>query len=417
MVTGLEVGRNHKAGKLYNRSLILRLILNRGPVSRLTLSRLTQLSPAALTILTGTLIAEGLLIELEGEEDVDSEPGRAGRRSTPLDLNPTAGRTLGVHITPRLVRVGLVSLKGGLLDQERLGPADRHPQITLKLITQAAQEIINRNGLTNQQVLGMGVGAVGLVDAKRGVNLRALSVGWQDVPLKAELEKTLGIAVYADNNVRGMALAESLFGHGRSRKFSNIAVVYVGAGVGCGIIAEGEIYRGSGWAAGEIGHTIVDPHGQTCYCGAQGCLETVASEAAMLEAARQEVRQNSSGLLAKLAQGDSSQTSIEHLLITAQDGDKAATGIIERAGEGMGIAVVNLVKALSPDTVIFAGRVTREAKGFVPKVEEVLRRSSAPPGPELTVLTSSLDDNIGLIGAAALALQEFLYSQPSGVRG
>jgi predicted NBD/HSP70 family sugar kinase len=413
----LALGRNHRAGKLYNRALILRLILNRGAVSRLTLSRLTRLSPAAVTILTGELIEEGLLIEqggVEEEASTDTGTNRVGRRSTPLNLNPQAGRTLGVHITPRMVRVGLVNLKGELLDQEALGPADhQNPAATLQRIENTTHSILARNHLTPHDTLGIGVGAVGLVDAQRGINLRALSLEWENVPLKAELERVLKIPVYADNNVRGMALAELLFGYGRINNFRNLAVVYVGAGIGCGLVLEGELYRGSGDAAGEIGHMLVDPQGRKCYCGASGCLETIAGEIGLRESALRETEKHPNGMLAKISNGE---PEIEHLLEAARLGDAEAKCIFEQAGEALGLAVLNLTKTLNPDAVILAGRIPLRWSPVVEKVRATLRISNAPPGPELNVVVTGLDDFIGVIGAAALALREFFYYKEAFVR-
>ncbi len=413
MSTVLELGRNHKAGKVYNRSLILRLILKRGPVSRLTLSRLTRLSSAALTILTGELIEEGLLIEVGGEEEntgFAANGNKAGRKSMPLDLNPWTGRTLGVHITPRIVRIGMVNLKGEILDEERLGPADSNPSMTLNYIAEAAEALMRRNNLNRGDLLGMGVGAVGLVDSARGINVRALSLGWENVPLKDKLERALGLPVYVDNNVRGMAMAEFLFGSGRIQNFRNIAVVYIGAGIGCGLIVEGKLYRGSSDAAGEIGHTIVDAQGKLCYCGSRGCLETIVGETAMLQATQEAASCNPDGLLSKYINGAPTPPTIEQVIEASLDGDAAATGLIENAGKVLGIVIVNLVKVINPDLVILSGRVTRGTRLFVDKVEEAVKHSGAPPGPEVSVMTSSMGDNIGMVGAAALALHQFFYS-------
>jgi N-acetylglucosamine repressor len=414
MAKVLEFGRNHQTGKQFNRSLILGLILNRGPVSRLTLSRLTRLSPASLTILTGQLIDEGMLVEVGEEEEAS---GRAGRKSMALDLNPAAGRTLGVHITPRVIRIGLVNLKGEILDQERSGPPGPDPSETLARIIEASRNLLSRNNLTPQTVIGMGVGAVGLVDSEQGINLAALSLGWENVPIKRELEQALGLPVYADNNVRGMVMAESLFGYGRTHNFYNIAVIYIGLGVGCGLLVEGKLYRGNGGAAGEIGHTIVDPHGKLCYCGARGCLETVASEAAMVKEALEAAERNPDGILAQKLASSGEAPLIEQVIQAAEANDPAAVGIICRAGEALGFMVINLMKVLSPDTVILSGRVTRETPLFVNKVIEVVKSSGATSGPQLAVMTSTLSDDIGMVGAAALALNKAVYSpgqEPDG---
>ena len=403
----LEIGRNHQAGKQFNRSLIMGLVLNRGPVSRLTLSRLTRLSPASLTILTGQLIDEGMLVEVGEEEEIS---GRAGRKSMALDLNPAAGRTLGVHITPRIVRVGLVNLKGEILDQERLGPPSPNPAKTLERIVEATRSLMSRNYLTPQAIIGMGVGAVGLVDPCQGINLKALSLGWENVPLKQKLEQALGLPVYADNNVRGMAMAESLFGYGRTHNFYNIAVIYIGLGIGCGLLVEGKLYRGSGGAAGEIGHTIMDPQGKPCYCGARGCLETIASEAAIVKNAQEAAELNPRGILALILSADNDLPPVEQVLQAANAGDPDAVQIISRAGEALGFMVITLLKVLSPDTVILSGRVTRGTPLFVKKVVEVVKQVQSGQDHQLAVTTSTLGDDIGMVGAAALALNQFIYS-------
>lgn len=399
-----SLGRNHTDSKYFNRALILRLILSQGPTSRLLLARLTGLSPAALTVLTGALIEEGLLIELEDgrEEDIP----KVGRRSVPLDLNTRTGLALGIHITPRMLRVGLVNLKGEIVDQERLGPPGENPAEALDLIVTSARRLITRNDL---RVIGVGVGAVGLVERERGINRRALSLHWQDVPIKAELETVLALPVQVDNNVRGMTLAELLFGHGRTHNFKNIGLVYIGTGVGGGIVIDGELYWGSGASAGEIGHMIIDANGPPCYCGAQGCVEQFAGEAALLIAAQQAARDPQS-LLFEMAEGDPAQVTIEHLIEAARRNDSASIEILERAGRAIGMAVANIYRVLNPDTVIIAGRISRAPAFFMEAVRAEAGRSKIALGSELTVLSSSLGDNIGLVGAAALALREFLFT-------
>lgn len=398
------LGRNHTDSKHFNQALILRLILSQGPLSRLNLARQTGLSPAALTVLTGALLEEGLLVEMvdEREESI----ARVGRRSVPLDLNAGAGVALGVHITPRVVRVGLVNLKGEIVDQERFGPPSEDPYEAIELITTTARELMKRS---KARIIGAGVGAVGLVEREQGVNLRALSLHWQNVPIKAKLEAALGLPVLVDNNVRGMALAELLFGFGRTHKYKNIAVIYIGTGVGGGIVIDDELYWGSGAAAGEIGHMIIDQNGPPCYCGAQGCVEQFAGEAAMLKAA-QLAANDTRSLLHPPEGGDPTQLTIDNVITAAQEGDPAAFEIIRRAGRAIGIATANIFRVLSPDTVIIAGRISRAPDLFLSAVRAEAGRSGYAPDTEARITTSSLGDNIGLVGAAALSLREFLFT-------
>ncbi len=384
-------GRNHTDSKYFNRALILRLILNQGPVSRLILARQTGLSPAALTVLTGGLLEEGLLTEVM-DEGREFEVARVGRRSVPLDLNTQAGLVLGIHITPRIVRLGLVNLKGEIISQERLGPPDQNPAKAIEQIIGSAQTLIAKE---NRSIIGVGVGAVGLVEHEQGVNLRALSLHWQNVPIRAELETAFNLPVQVDNNVRGMVLAELLFGHGRTHNFKNIGMVYIGTGVGGGIVIDGELYWGSGAAAGEVGHMIIDPNGPACYCGAQGCVEQFAGEAALLKLAQTRLPEP--------------VPTIESLIEVADSGEPIAAEIVREGGRAIGIAIANVLRVLNPNTVIIAGRMSK-SNCFMEAVQSEARRSNISPASDLTVLTSSLGDNIGLVGAAALALRQFLFT-------
>ncbi len=392
-------GRNHTDSKYYNQALLLRLILSQGPVSRLALARLSGLSPAALTVLVGALLEEGLLVE------VDNQKGfipRVGRRSVPLDLNTKSGFALGIHITPRVTRVGLVNLKGEIVDQMRGDPPGREPARTIAGLAQLSRDLMARNA---GPVVGVGVGAVGLVERDKGLNFRALSLGWQNVPIKALFENELGLPVLVDNNARAMTLGELLFGYGRSHNYRNIALIYIGTGVGGGIALDGQLYWGSGSAAGEIGHMIIDPLGPPCYCGARGCVEQFAGEAAMLREAQE------LGLKPLETASNSANLTMEDLLEAAKQGDPGAVEIIRQAGRAIGIAVTNTYRVLNPDTIIIAGRIARAQGLFLEAVRKEAGKSGIAPESEMNILEASLGDNIGLIGAAALVLGEYLFTQ------
>jgi N-acetylglucosamine repressor len=399
------IGRNHSAGKQYNRALLLRLILQQGPMSRLALSRLTKLSPAALTILTGQLLEEGRIIEA-GEPDYEEESGRVGRRSTLLDLNPMSGVAIGVHIAPRAVRVGLVDLKGKVRAKVQLDAPSPDAEATLDAITSAIPPLLKQNKVSHHKLLGAGVGAVGLVQHERGVNLNALSLQWRDVPIRAELEDRLNLPVIVDNNARTMALAEHLFGRGAAYRAADMVLVYAGAGIGGGVIIGGQPYRGTDGAAGEIGHVRVVADGQPCYCGGIGCLETVVSEASLLRRAGELAQTGKSPFLAQHADNITRET----LLAACEAGDAATIEMLNQAGVYLGIAVSGIARVLNPQTVVLAGPLLDPRLPIFERVQATARTSGNAPGGSRELLPASLGEDIGILGGAALVLYERVFS-------
>jgi predicted NBD/HSP70 family sugar kinase len=368
------------------------------------LSRLTRLSPAALTILTGQLLDEGRLVEA-GEQENEEDPGRAGRRSTLLDLNPDSGLALGVHIAPRATRIGLVDLKGQVRAKIRLGPPSEDANLALDEIAQAALKLLQESGVETEHLLGVGVGAVGLVEHELGINLSALSLHWRNIPIRAELEKRLGRPVLVDNNARSMAVGEHLFGRDMAYRVANLALVYVGAGIGGGVVIGGLPYRGSSWAAGEIGHITVVPGGEECYCGGRGCLETVASETSLVRQAR---LLNSPFLAAY-----SGQIGLDALVEAVRAGDTAVTELVTKAGQYLGMAVGAMAKVLNPETLVLAGPLLDGRLPLLEPIRAIVETSSGAPGGPQRLLLTSLGEDIGIIGGAALVLYERVFSPQS----
>jgi predicted NBD/HSP70 family sugar kinase len=401
-----SLGRNHSAGKSYNRALLLRLILQKGAISRQAICRLTNLSPAAVTILTGQLLEEKWLSEVgEVEEE------RAGRRSTLLDLNADSGLTIGVLIAPRAIRIGIVDLKGQLRARIKLDPPRESAEETLALIAETVERLIVENGYTKLMIRGVGVGAVGQVQHEQGINRNALSLKWQNVPIRSILEERLNLPVIVDNNARTMAIAEYLFGRDTPYKVTNLALVYVGSGIGGGLVIDGQPYRGSAEAAGEIGHITVVPDGELCYCGRRGCLETVASEMSLLRQARQLAESGASEFLKRHAEN----ISLDVLVAALQAKDTATTALFGRAGHYLGLAVDTMAKVINPETLVLAGPLMEARLPLLGYVQAYTKNYSLAPGGAESVVPTSLGEDIGIYGGAALFLYEQVFS-PQPVR-
>jgi glucokinase-like ROK family protein len=273
------------------------------------------------------------------------------------------------------------------------------------------KKAIIQSGVDPQQVVGVGVGASGLVNPYTGVNVVAPNLGWRDVPMRDWFAEWLGLPVCVDNNVRAMALGEAMFG--MDQAVHTLAFVYARIGVGAGFVVDGQLYRGSGAGAGEIGHTTIIPDGgDLCRCGNTGCLETLVSEPAIVRLAEELARQDRQSILATHLQNGEG-TAIERIFAAARAGDTATCAMLNERACYIGIALANLVNVLNPELIVLGGIFAQGQDLLLPLTESTLRqRAFANLGERVRLQTASFGRQAGVIGAAALALNAFFYQQP-----
>ena len=377
-------GVNHQLVKIKNRNLILRLIYERGSISRQEISRLIGLTPATVTNITGELLEMGFITELSNFREKSS----AGRKAVPLAINPTAGYVIGVDIRPKIVRMSISDLLGRLSNIESF-PYNSNTDELIETLVEKLQVLTE-----DRDILGIGIGVPGLVDSSSGEVKISPNLGWKNLNLSGPIEKSLRIPVTVENNVRVMALGERWFGKGK--KSDNFILVYVSLGVGSGIVISGKIYKGINNSAGEIGHTVVSEDGELCNCGKKGCLETFASARAIV----------------KNFKGTSldEDSDIEEIKSAIEKGDKRAIEIVNRAGHYLGVGISNLVNILDPEMIILAGRVIRLGKTLLEPMRESLESRLFSTN-KIRIEISELGKEIGLYGASALALEKFFYQK------
>ena len=332
-----------------------------------------------------------------------------------LELEPQARFAIGIHIGVGLLRVALTDLYATIvcsaMAEFRLGSS---AEDVLDLIVKLINDVLAESNIEHSLVIGVGVGASGLVDPKIGVNVLAPRLGWQDVPIKHLLEVKLNFPVCVDNNVRAMALGEAYFGRGRQAGV--MAFVYGRVGVGAGFVVDGQLFRGSGAGAGEIGHTVMLPEGgETCTCGNQGCLETLLSEPVLVAKAQLLAQQNPEGLLARQLQQQTETRDIERVFAAARAGDVATQALLHERACYLGIALANLVNILNPELIILGGMFAQAEDIFLPFAEQKMRATAfGGLGAKVRLETTSFGWRAGVTGAAALALTQFFYNQPEG---
>jgi glucokinase-like ROK family protein len=403
------IGSSPSTVKTHNLSAILLALLRHEHISRVRLAEMTGLSTTTITNLVNELLEQGVVVE-EGTE----KPGRrrrVGRPRTSLRLVPQARCAVGIHIGVGSVRVGVTDLRGHILSRLSMAhPLERTPEEVLGETAALVNEAITQSDVNPQDVVGVGVGASGLVNPHSGVNVIAPNLGWRDVPIRDFLSERLRLPVCVDNNVRAMALGEALFGAGQD--VHALAFVYARIGVGAGLVVGGQLYRGSGAGAGEIGHvTIIPEGGESCRCGNTGCLETLVSEPAIVRLAQELAEQEGEGILAThLQHGEG--TTIERIFAAARAGDEATRTMLEERACYMGIALANLVNVLNPELIVLGGIFAQAPDLLVPAIEATMRqRAFANLGERVELQTASFGREAGVIGAAGMALNAFFYQQ------
>jgi glucokinase-like ROK family protein len=404
------LGSNINRVKTHNmRAVLLSLLINE-PAYRVQIAENTSLSTTTITNIIDELAEIGLVAE-DGIEKANGRR-RVGRPRAALRLVKDARLAVGVQIGVERYRIAIANLKAEILEN-RSFTFDRRtaPEEVFKNVSAQVEDLILESGLERQRILGVGVGAAGLVNYKTGVNILSANLGWENVPIQKWLAESLALPVVVDNNVKAMALGEAFFGLGR--ELSSLAFVYARTGVGSGIVIENRLLRGANLGAGEIGHMIlIADGGEKCRCGQYGCLETLVSEAALVHQAETAAQEQPVGLLAKYL-GEGKSQPIDLIFQAARSGDPSAKEIVDRSAHYLGIALANLVNLLNPETIVLGGLFAQGQDQILPTAQKTLQQTAfANLGRQVKLQATSFGWQAGIVGASALALTSFFYLNP-----
>ncbi len=404
-------GSNITLVKSHNLRAVLLSFLHQEHISRIQLARQTNLSSTTITNLISELLEQGIVIE----EGVETAPNarRLGRPPTALKLVPDARYAIGVHIGIGLVRVAIADLYARLIYNQFMNFDIATPaEIVLDRIVNEIQTGIQHSGITPERILGVGVGASGLVNFSEGVNILAPNLEWVNIPVRDYLHRALNLPVVVDNNVRTMALGEAFFGAGKGA--NSLAFVYGRVGVGAGFVVNGQVFRGSAAGAGEIGHVkMISSPAETCRCGKQGCLETLVSETVLIREAKKLAERYPQGVLASLIKQQNDKNLTDTIFDAARQGDQHVRELIQTQACYLGIALANVVNMINPELIILGGLFAQGEDLIVPIASETMRKQAfAGLGDSVTVRTTSFGWRAGVTGAAALALMTFFYQEP-----
>ena len=250
----------------------------------------------------------------------------------------------------------------------------------------------------------IGVCVPGPLDATRSVVAMAPNLGWVDLAVRAELQRRLPTKrVFVENDVRAAALSEHRLGAGRG--FESALAVFVGTGVGGGMVLDGDLYHGAHGGAGEIGHMVVRAGGPRCGCGRAGCLEALAGRDAVARYVAEDVRRGRRTVLSEIVHGDLRTLSSRDLAAAIALSDAVALRAARRSARYVGLAIGGLVNLLDPAIVIVGGGIA-EALGerYLEFAKEIAERQILDADArEVPIVGSTLGADAGLLGAALTA--------------
>lgn len=393
---------------------ILMSLLFEPYLSRVELAQRTSLSSTTITNLINELLEQNIVSEINSsKEDEHRSVGRPRRK---LQINPNARYAVGVHIGIGLYRVAVTNLHAEIIANkieyyDVSVPANE----VLNRISQTILQTVQESQVPAENILGVGVGASGLVDYRSGINVIAPRLGWRNIHMRQIIEDLVRLPTVIDNNVRSMALLEALFGKGKGA--SVLAFVYGRIGVGAGFFVNGRLFRGSGVGAGEIGHSIVVPQSDSiCTCGNRGCMETLLSSSVFIELAETSSQKYPESKLAKFFSQKTDIKPIERIFNAARDNDEVALNLINERAEYLGIALANLVNVINPEMILLGGMFAEGGDLLIPVAQRTMRETAfAGLGEQVRLETTQYGWRAGVAGAAALALTAFFYQQSEGI--
>ncbi len=377
-------GTNIEHTRSFNRRVVLEAVRRHGPISRAEIARLTSLTAQTVSNIASEL-QEGGLIRSEGRR-------RTGRGQPPVELsiNPEGGYTVGLQLDHRRLSGVLVNLAGEVRERSTAEIGRAAPEIALPLMAKTVATLLRRADVTQGRVLGTGVVMPGPFDVDSLTSVGPTTLpGWRGVDPAALLSKAIGLPVLVENDATAAALGERLYG--AARHLRTFFYLYVGIGLGAGLILDGQPYRGAWGNAGEFGHFVVAPEGRKCFCGNAGCLERYASLHSAIEAVR--------------AAGCDAET-IDDLAVLAADGHPAMTGWIDSAAKHLRLALNAAENLLDPEAILIGGDLPEIiSQALIDRLEPLMVSVSARrerQRPRLIKATAGIEATA--LGAAALPI-------------
>jgi len=331
---------------------ILQLIAALAPISRIEISKLLKLSPPTVSRIIDRIYKEGLL------ECIGVGESSGGRKPDLYAINKNSGYAIGMDISKKGFQAGLFDLLGNQIESYNKPPVPQEE--FFDVLEDFLRGILSKN--RDKRILGVGIGISGNVVHETNILKYSNIFSFHDVPLQEILSSKLPVPVIVEERVRCAAYCGSHNNFMSGKE--DIIYMQIGTGIGAGIVIDGNIYYGNGnSSAGEIGHMILEPNGPECSCGGKGCLEQLASEAAIIRDVL--AKRKAAGplpadadILGDIINYNETQITGSSIIQAAQKGDKICAGVIEGSCKYLAISIINLFMLFNPDKLILTSNLS-----------------------------------------------------------
>jgi glucokinase len=322
------------------------------------------------------------------------------------DNNGKPSYLVGVDLGGTKILAGIFDTSYNCLARMKISTKpERGPDGVMERVARCVRDAVDECDLSMKQIRGVGIGAPGAVDTEEGRVIFAPNLSWKDVPLKKALEKQLELPVFVNNDCKLHTLG--VYEAELKARPRHLIGIFLGTGIGAGLIIDGKLYTGFNGSAGEIGHMVIDVDGPECGCGNRGCFEALASRRAIFRTIQTAVKKGQDTLLTEMLGKDLADLRSGDLRKAIRRGDKFVERVIEQAAEYTGIAVGNLINLFNPEFIVLGGGIIEQLEHEMISIIEKVARAHALPGTAkgIQITATRLGDDAGITGGAVIALR------------
>ncbi len=310
---------------------------------------------------------------------------------------------IGVDLGGTNIAVAIVNAEGQIIRKDSV-PTLRERDYTLivKDMAELVIRLIEEEGLSVSDLHSVGIGSPGTTDAEKGLVVYANNLQFYNAPIRDEFTQYLDVPVYIENDANAAAFGEFIAGVGN--KYKDFIAITLGTGVGAGIIVDNKLITGSYHGGSELGHMVIEAHGNLCTCGRRGCWEEYSSAKSLIREAVIFAKQNPESMLNTLVDHDMSRMNAKIPFDAAQAGDEAAKELIEWYMDHLAIGLVNVINIFQPQAIALGGGVSAQEENLlVPLREKIVEETyGGADSLKTDLLVCELGNDAGLIGAAML---------------
>lgn len=385
---------------------ILKAILDHKRLTRIKLGKILDMSLSSIVKYVKTLI------DMEFIRETEEGVSTRGRRSIFLELNPDSGFNIAVALNLTSMEAVLIDVLGEEAARYSVPTYQGIPKgELLGLLDHCIDELLGKAEKLGKKVFGIGIGIGGFIDPIKGISHEYLYAnGWYDVPLRKILEEKYGLPCFLVNDSNAIALMEKYYGIGVG--VDHFLCVMLGEGIGMGIVVNGEIYMGSSYYAGELGHTHFSDAGQLCYCGHTGCLETISSKQYVINLCRDGLRKVVHSEILKYCEHDLDRLQISHVIKASNNGDRFARNIFNQIGENVGRKLADVANIFNPELIILRGELIDENRVLFESIErEIMNLTLRPVAKSLKVLFSEKHEDTRFRGIGSYIFINYFYRE------